>query len=50
MPPPMQESLDMICNKLARVLCGNYYLHDTWHDISGYAKLVANELEKIDAS
>ena len=49
MPPPMQESLDMICNKLARILCGNYYLHDTWHDIGGYAKLVSDHLEKLDA-
>lgn len=50
MPPIMRESLDMICNKLSRLLSGgNFYLHDTWHDIGGYAKLVADELERIDA-
>jgi len=50
MPPIMKESLDMICNKLSRLLSGgNFYLHDTWHDIGGYAKLVADELERIDA-
>lgn len=49
MPPMMQESLDMMCNKISRLLAGgNYYLHDTWHDIGGYAKLIADELEKTN--
>lgn len=48
MPPPMKESLDMICNKMARILTGNYYLHDTWHDVSGYAKLISNEIERMN--
>jgi len=49
MPPIMRESLDMICNKMSRLLSGgNFYLHDTWHDIGGYAKLVADELERIN--
>jgi len=45
MSPPMQESVDMICNKLARILNGNPYYADSWHDISGYATLVVKELE-----
>ena len=45
MSPPMQESLDMICNKIARILNGNPYYADSWHDISGYATLVVKELE-----
>lgn len=49
MPAYMNESLDMICNKLARILCGNYYLRDSWLDIEGYAKLITNELDKLDA-
>ena len=49
MPAYMNESLDMICNKLARILCGNYFLRDSWLDIEGYAKLVTNELDKLDA-
>jgi len=49
MPAYMNESLDMICNKLARILCGNYYLRDSWLDIEGYAKLVTDELDKLDA-
>jgi hypothetical protein len=44
MSPPMQESMDMICNKLARILNGNPYYADSWHDISGYATLVVKEL------
>lgn len=49
MPAYMNESLDMICNKLSRILCGNYYLRDSWLDIEGYAKLVTDELDKLDA-
>ena len=49
MPAYMNESLDMICNKLARILCGNYYLRDSWLDIEGYAKLITDELDKLDA-
>jgi hypothetical protein len=44
MSPPMQESMDMICNKMARILNGNPYYADSWHDISGYATLVVKEL------
>ena len=40
MPAYMKESLDMIANKIARILNGNYYHSDSWHDISGYAALV----------
>jgi len=40
MPTYMRESLDMIANKIARILNGNYYLNDSWHDIGGYAALV----------
>lgn len=39
MPVYMQESLDMIANKLARILNGNYYHMDSWNDIAGYAGL-----------
>ena len=47
MEPYMQESLDMICNKLARICNGNPFYEDSWHDIAGYARLVETELEKI---
>jgi len=45
MEPYMQESLDMICNKMARIVNGNPYYDDSWHDISGYATLVEKQLE-----
>ena len=40
------EALEMICHKIARILNGNPNTHDHWHDIAGYATLVAKELEK----
>lgn len=46
MEPYMQESLDMICNKLARICNGDPYYDDSWRDIAGYAQLVVIELEK----
>jgi len=50
MPDYARESLDMIANKMARLLNGDYYLNDTWHDISGYAALVVmtNEDLKVE--
>ena len=46
MEPYMQESLDMICNKLSRISNGDPFYDDSWHDIIGYAALVEFELEK----
>jgi hypothetical protein len=43
--PYMRESLDMICNKLSRIVNGNPYYDDSWHDIAGYATLVEEELK-----
>jgi hypothetical protein len=44
--PQQAEALDMIAHKIARILNGNPNIHDHWHDIAGYATLVANTLEK----
>lgn len=41
-----RESLEMICNKLARIIEGDCYHVDSWHDIGGYSQLVVNWLEK----
>jgi hypothetical protein len=43
--PSQREALDMIQHKIGRILAGNPNHHDHWHDIAGYATLVANELE-----
>jgi transposase len=39
------EAIDMILSKLARILNGDPHYADSWIDIAGYAKLVANRLE-----
>ena len=42
------EGLEMICHKLARIANGDPYYLDSWRDLSAYAKLVCDELEKTD--
>lgn len=44
LPPNMKESLEMIAHKVGRILNGNPHYHDSWHDMVGYAKLVADEV------
>ena len=39
-----REALEMICHKMARIINGNPHEADHWHDISGYATLVADQL------
>jgi hypothetical protein len=39
------EALEMIFSKLARILNGDPNYADSWIDIAGYAKLVADRLE-----
>jgi phage terminase large subunit GpA-like protein len=36
--PGEQEALDMICHKLARIMCGaDPHDHEHWEDVAGYA-------------
>ena len=42
--PDQQESLEMIANKIARVLNGDPDFFDSWHDIAGYATLISMRL------
>lgn len=37
-------ALDMICNKMARIVNGDPNYIENWHDIAGYATLVEQEL------
>lgn len=39
-----QEALDMIFLKIGRIINGDPDFHDSWHDIAGYAQLVADRL------
>jgi hypothetical protein len=41
---PQKEALEMVAHKLGRILCGDPNYHDSWHDIIGYTKLVADTL------
>ena len=39
-----KESLEMVAHKIGRILNGDPDYHDSWHDIVGYTKLVADTL------
>src|SRR5512144_268419 len=43
-----QEALDMIVHKIGRIVNGDPNYADSWVDIAGYAKLVADRLEGIE--
>jgi len=42
------EALHMICHKIGRIINGDPDYADSWHDIAGYAQLVANRLNGIE--
>lgn len=44
MTASQKEALDMIQHKIGRILNGDPTYDDSWKDISGYATLIANEL------
>lgn len=44
--PDQWEALDMICHKMARIINGDPDYIDSWDDIAGYAKLVADRLRR----
>jgi hypothetical protein len=43
-----REALDMICHKVGRIICGDPDYADSWHDIAGYAQLVADRLNGVE--
>lgn len=43
--PDQIEAIHMICHKLGRIVNGDPDYADSWIDIAGYAKLVADRLE-----
>ena len=43
--PDQQEALDMIFHKVGRIVNGDADYDDSWVDIAGYAKLVADRLQ-----
>ena len=47
MAPDQHEALEMICHKIARIINGDPDYADSWVDIAGYAKLVADRLQGV---
>jgi len=45
LPPIAREALHNICQKISRIVTGNWQHTDSWVDIAGYATLVAKYLE-----
>lgn len=43
------QALEVIADKIARILNGDPNYADNWHDIQGYAKLVEERLPKEEA-
>ncbi len=43
---PMAQSLDLQCDKMARIVAGLATEKDHWIDIQGYAQLALREIEK----
>ena len=46
--PSQQVSLEMIANKIARILSGDPNYAENWHDIAGYATLIDLQLQEDD--
>lgn len=46
--PDQREALEMIAHKIARILNGDPDYADSWIDIAGYAKLVADRLQGVE--
>jgi len=40
------QSLEMICDKIARIINGDPNYADNWVDIAGYATLISKRLEE----
>ncbi len=46
LPWYVRNALDLIATKIGRLVCGDYTHRDHYSDISGYAQLVSQELDK----
>ena len=46
LPAYMKESLEMNTHKVARILNGDPFYADSWHDIGGYTRLVENIISR----
>src|ERR1700757_3299868 len=48
LPPYMKNAIYMILHKYGRILVGDPYFYDHWHDIVGYNQLVVDLLALSD--
>ena len=46
MPATHRQALTVIAHKVARILNGDPYYPDNWHDVQGYARLVEERLPR----
>jgi len=46
----MKQALSVIADKMARILNGDPYYEDNWHDIQGYSKLVEDRIARERAA
>lgn len=46
--PDQKESLEMVVHKIGRILNGDPDYDDSWVDIAGYTKLVADRLQGVE--
>ena len=44
LPDTHKQALEVIADKIARILSGDPNYADNWHDIQGYARLVEDRL------
>ena len=44
--PEQLESMEMIANRIGRILSGDPNHYESWHGISGFAELIAREIGK----
>lgn len=49
MEPYQKEAIEMILNKVSRIVCGDSDYLDSWMDIIGYASLVVEVIERKGA-
>lgn len=49
LPPVQKQALDVIADKIARILSGDPLYDDNWIDIQGYARLVQERLPYLSA-
>jgi hypothetical protein len=50
LPADAREGLEMVANKLGRILNGDCLYVDSWRDAEGYLKLVADRLEAVSCN